>query len=164
MHKTARSSTAHGIKSLLQVTKYVFVHDHQNYRARLLSLYITTMQETESQYPDLWAEFVKGITQNEKTLARFFPIALDLSQLLHAFAAEYGRDNNAKRTRHHEITGGKLSRMMNNSRKRTGEMYSVNMVTHSCIRDLHRPVPVRGRFRFDQVGHVSLEPGGSDFL
>ena len=30
-----------------------------------------------------------------------------------------------------------------------------------CIRDLHRPVPVRGRFRLDQVGHVSLEPGGS---
>ena len=33
-----------------------------------------------------------------------------------------------------------------------------------CIRALHRPVPVRSRFRLDQVGHTSLErfePGGS---
>ena len=35
---------------------------------------------------------------------------------------------------------------------------------HLCIRDLHRPVPVRMRFRLDQVGHVSLAPGGSDSL
>ena len=35
---------------------------------------------------------------------------------------------------------------------------------HFCIRDLHRPVPVRRRYRLDQVGHVSLEPGGSDSL
>ena len=35
---------------------------------------------------------------------------------------------------------------------------------HFCIRDLHRPVPVRRRSRLDQVGHVSLEPGGSDTL
>ena len=35
---------------------------------------------------------------------------------------------------------------------------------HFCKRDLHRPVPVRRRFRLDQVGHVSLEPGGSDSL
>ena len=30
--------------------------------------------------------------------------------------------------------------------------------------DLHRPVPVRRRFRLDQVSHVSLEPGSSDSL
>ena len=35
---------------------------------------------------------------------------------------------------------------------------------HFCIRGLPRPVPVRRRFRLDQVGHVSLEPGGSDSL
>ena len=35
---------------------------------------------------------------------------------------------------------------------------------HFCIRDLHRPVSVRRRFRLDQVGHASLEPGGSDSL
>ena len=29
---------------------------------------------------------------------------------------------------------------------------------------LHRRVPVRRRFRLDQVGHASLEPGGSDSL
>ena len=31
-------------------------------------------------------------------------------------------------------------------------------------KDLHLPVPVRRRFRLDQVGHASLEPGGSDSL
>ena len=36
--------------------------------------------------------------------------------------------------------------------------------SHFCITDLHRPVPVRRRFRLDQVGHASLEPGGSDSL
>ena len=35
---------------------------------------------------------------------------------------------------------------------------------HFCIRDLHLPVPVRRRFRLDQLGHASLEPGGSDSL
>ena len=35
---------------------------------------------------------------------------------------------------------------------------------HFFIRNLHRPVPVRRRFRLDQVDHVSLEPGGSDSL
>ena len=35
---------------------------------------------------------------------------------------------------------------------------------HFCIRDLHLPVPVQRRFRLDQVGHASLEPGGSDSL
>ena len=33
---------------------------------------------------------------------------------------------------------------------------------HFCIRYLDRPVPVRRRFRLDQVSHASLEPGGSD--
>ena len=33
-----------------------------------------------------------------------------------------------------------------------------------CIRDLHRPDPVRRRFRLDQVCHALLEPGGSDSL
>ena len=35
---------------------------------------------------------------------------------------------------------------------------------HFWIRDLHLPVPVRRRFRFDQVGQASLEPGGGDSL
>ena len=47
------------MESLESLTKYFFAHDHQNY-ARLLPLYITTMQETERQHPDLWAEFMKG--------------------------------------------------------------------------------------------------------
>ena len=35
---------------------------------------------------------------------------------------------------------------------------------HFWIMDLHLPVPVRRRFRLDQVGQASLEPGGSDSL
>ena len=60
------------------------------------------------------------ITQNEKTLANLFLIAPELSKLLHELAAEYGSDNNDKRTQHHNITGEKLSRMMENDRKLTG--------------------------------------------
>ena len=35
---------------------------------------------------------------------------------------------------------------------------SSSLNTHFYIRDLHTPVPVRRRFRLDQVGHASLEP------
>ena len=62
---------------------------------------------------------IVGITQNEKALDKFLLIAPELSKLLHEFAAEYGSDNNDKRTQHHEITGGKLSRKMKNARKLT---------------------------------------------
>ena len=70
---------------------------------------------------------IVGITQNEKALDKFFLIAPELSKLLHEFATEYGSDNNDKRTQHHEITGGKLCRMMKNARK----LYSVNTASHS---------------------------------
>ena len=62
---------------------------------------------------------IVGITQNEKALVKFFLVAPELSKLLHEFAAEYGSDTNDKRTQQHEITGGKLSRMMKNARKLT---------------------------------------------
>ena len=62
---------------------------------------------------------IVGITQNEKALDKFFLIAPELYKLLHEFAAKYGSDNNDKRTQLHEITGGKLSRMMKNARKLT---------------------------------------------
>ncbi len=56
--------------------------------------------------------------QNEKALDKFFlVITQELSKLLHEFAAEYGSDSNDKRTQHHQITGGQLSRMMKNARK-----------------------------------------------
>ena len=45
--------------------------------------------------------------------------APELSKLLHEFAAEYDSDNYDKRTQHHKITGGKLSRMIKNARKLT---------------------------------------------
>ena len=46
-------------------------------------------------------------------------LALELSKLLHMFAAEYRSDINDKITQHNEITGGKLSRTMKNARKLT---------------------------------------------
>ena len=39
-----------------------------------------------------------------------------------------------------------------------------SLYPHFCIRVLHHSAPVRRRFRLDQVGHTSLEPGGSDSL
>ena len=64
------------MESLEYPTKYFFAHDHQNY-ACLLPLYITTMQETERQHPDLWAEFMKGNFCVTKGVAGFTSIAPD---------------------------------------------------------------------------------------
>ena len=61
---------------------------------------------------------IVGITHNEKAFDKFLLfITRELSKLLHEFAAEYGSDINDKRTQHHKITGGKLSRMTKNARK-----------------------------------------------
>ena len=62
---------------------------------------------------------IVGITHNEKALANYFITAPELSKLLHEVAAEYGSDNNYKVTQHHEITGEKPSRMIQNARKLT---------------------------------------------
>ena len=64
------------MESLAYLTKYFFAHDHQNY-ACLLPLYITTMQETERQHPDLWAEFMKGNFCVTKGVAGFTSISPD---------------------------------------------------------------------------------------
>ena len=139
------------MQSLEALIKYFFAHDHLNY-ARLLPLYISTMQETEKQHPEIWAEFVKGnfcvtkgvvgftsigpdhgieqenrelkvvggivgITQNEKSLDKYFLIAPELSNLQREFENTYYTGNNEKRTQHHELTGGKLSRVTQNAIK-----------------------------------------------
>lgn len=52
-----------------------------------------------------------GITQNEKALEKYFLIASELSKYLTEFAAIYDIGERVTRT-HHEISGGKLSRMM----------------------------------------------------
>lgn len=141
------------MESMESLIKYFFAHDHLNY-ARLLPLYISTMQEIKQQHPDVWEEFMQGnfcvtkgvagftsiapdhgieqenrtlkviggivgLTQNEKALDKFFLIAPELSQVLNEFAKEYSIESNDNRTQHHEITGGKLSRVMKNAAKLT---------------------------------------------
>ena len=64
--------------------KYFFAHDHLNY-ARLLPLYISTMQEAEKQHPDIWAEYLKGNFCVTKGVAGFTSIAPD-----HAIEHENG--------------------------------------------------------------------------
>ena len=46
------------IQSLESLTKYFFTHGHLNY-AYLLPLYISTMQQTEQQHPQICPEFMK---------------------------------------------------------------------------------------------------------
>jgi hypothetical protein len=141
------------MESIESLMKYFFAHDHLNY-ARLLPLYISTMQETEKKHPEIWAEFMQGnfcvskgvagftsiapdhgieqenrslkviggivgITQNEKSLDKYFLIAPELSKLLHEFEKAYCIVGNDKRTQHHELTGGKLARVVNNAAKLT---------------------------------------------
>ena len=57
---------------------------------------------------------IVGITQNEKSLDKYFLIAPELSNLQHEFEKKYCPGND-KRTQHHEITGGKLSRLTKNA-------------------------------------------------
>ena len=61
-----------------------------------------------------------GITQNEKALDKFFLIATGLSKTMHEFENEYGLDSKTNKIQHHEITGGKLARMMTNASSLTG--------------------------------------------
>jgi len=56
--------------------KYFFAHDHLNY-ARLLPLYISTMQETEKRHPSLSTEFMRGHFCVTKGVAGFTSIASD---------------------------------------------------------------------------------------
>ena len=138
------------MQSLESLTKYFFAHDHLNY-ARLLPLYISTMQQTEQQHPEIWGEFMKGnfcvtkgvagftsigpdhgieqenrelkviggivgITQNEKSLDKYFLIAPELSNIQQEFEREYCTGNKKKRTQH-ELTGRKLTRVTQNAVK-----------------------------------------------
>ena len=139
------------MQSVESLIKYFFAHDHLNY-ARLLPLYILSMEQTEQQHPDIWAEFMNGnfcvtkgiagftsigpdhgieqenrelkviggivgITQNEKSLDKYFLIAPELSNVQHEFEKQYCSGNKTKRTQHHELTGGKLSRVTQNAAK-----------------------------------------------
>ena len=63
---------------------------------------------------------ILGITQNERALDKFFLIATGLSKTMHEFENEYGLDSETNKIQHHEITGGKLARMMNNASSLTG--------------------------------------------
>ena len=139
------------MQSVEALVKYFFAHDHLNY-ARLLPLYISTMQTAEKEHPEIWSEFangnfcvtkgtagftsigpdhgieqenrglkvvggIVGITQNEKSLDKYFLIAPELSNIQHEFEKTYYMDNNGKRSQHHELTGGGLSRMSQNAVK-----------------------------------------------
>ncbi|KAK6182328.1 hypothetical protein SNE40_010039 [Patella caerulea] len=57
---------------------------------------------------------IVGITQNEKSLDKYFLIAPELSNLLREKKTYY-TGNNEKRTQHHELAGGKLSRVTQNA-------------------------------------------------
>jgi len=64
------------MQSLEALIKYFFAHDHLNY-ARMLPLYMSTMQETEKDHPEIWAEFVKGNFCVTKGVAGFTSIGPD---------------------------------------------------------------------------------------
>ena len=63
---------------------------------------------------------IVGITQNEKSLDKYFLIAPWLSNVQHEFEKEYCTGNMSTRTEHHELRGGKLSRITQNAVKLWG--------------------------------------------
>ena len=56
--------------------KYFFAHDHLKY-ARLLPMYLATMQNVKTNYPRLWSEFSKGNFCVTKSKVKFTSIAPD---------------------------------------------------------------------------------------
>ena len=56
--------------------KYFFAHDHLKY-ARLLPMYLATMQTVKTNYPRLWSEFSKGNFCVTKSKVKFTSIAPD---------------------------------------------------------------------------------------
>ena len=60
---------------------------------------------------------IVGITQNEKSLDKYFLISPELSKIKQQFEEKYCKDNSDSRVEHHEITGGKLSRQAVNALK-----------------------------------------------
>ena len=60
---------------------------------------------------------IVGITQKEKSLDKYFLIAPELSNLQNEFEKTYFTGSRTKRTEHHELTGGKLSRITKNAVK-----------------------------------------------
>ena len=64
------------LKSLESLIKYFFAHDHLNY-ARLLPLYLSTMQKTKEGNPKLWKQFENGNFCVSKNPVRFTSIGPD---------------------------------------------------------------------------------------
>ena len=64
------------LESTEALIKYFFAHDHQNY-ARLLPIYIATMQETQKKDPYIWEEFMQGNFCVTKGAVGFTSIAPD---------------------------------------------------------------------------------------
>ena len=66
------------LESTEALIKYFFAHYHQN-DARLLPIYIATMQKTQKKDPYIWEEFMKGNFCVTKGAAGFTSIAPDHS-------------------------------------------------------------------------------------
>ena len=64
------------LDSLECLVKYVFAHDHLTY-ARLLPLYLATMQKARKDDPELWQEFKKGNFCVSKSNVKFTSIGPD---------------------------------------------------------------------------------------
>ena len=91
---------------------------------------------------------IVGITQKEQSLDKYFLIAPELSKIQQQFEEMYGNVSNEKRTEHHEITGGKLTRVSENAVKlarvfhehgdpfhSVGEHELVNLLNQSVMTD-----------------------------
>ena len=64
------------LQSLESLIKYFFAHDHLNY-ARLLPMYLATMQNVKKNHQDLWKEFMDGKFCVSKSNVKFTSIGPD---------------------------------------------------------------------------------------
>ena len=64
------------MESTEALIKYFFAHDHLNY-ARMMPLYLHTMQKAKEDHPTVWEEFEKGNFCVTKGVAGFTSIGPD---------------------------------------------------------------------------------------
>ena len=103
------------MKALESLIKYFFAHDHLNY-ARLLPLYLATMQNFCEKNSGLWRQFEEGrfcISKKDAALQRFFLASPVESLLVKDFESKFTSARNV-RNEHHNPHGSKPSQIQEN--------------------------------------------------
>ena len=142
--------------------KYYFAHDYLNY-ARLLPVYLSCMQNTEKNHPDVWAEFLKGNFCVIKNEAPFPSIAPDHAleqenRRLKVHGGVIGITQNENALKCFFLIAPELKRMCMKSEENVGIHHVLNKEKHHELQGtkLQRMNTNKARFQDIIVEHGDL--------